>query len=190
VYLLTGSLLMIIDDLNWNSSLVGWTFKGESKTFCISNIMHANVEENYINVVCGEKNSEDEVFNISFEGIVQFYYNKNTGKTFWLHNGLKVDLVLNSINNAKIYKGENLVLCITSNTNGVTKLLGYSTDGKLIFEKDEPVDLKFLYLSVANNHPSIVCEGDAKHTDKFGRSTHHVLVNKNNGYLTWANLAY
>lgn len=77
---------MIIDDITWNSLSLGWTFKGESKTLCISNIKYANIEKNYIYVACGEKSLENEVFYISFEGIVQFYYNQNTGRTFWLNS--------------------------------------------------------------------------------------------------------
>lgn len=68
--------------------------------------------------------------------------------------------------------------------------MGYSNDGIFLFEKDEPEDLKFLYLSVLDHYPSLVCEVDTIHADFHGRSTYHFKIEKTNGELIKVGMAY
>lgn len=68
------------------------------------------------------------------------------------------------------------------------KIDGYTFDGSLLFEKEQPIGYKIVRLSTSKNLPTVVCDGgDA---NAYGRSEFHFAIDTKTGDLTKASLAY
>jgi hypothetical protein len=185
-------MMMEVKNFLWNSESVSWSYNGKSINIEYPNIIFANldIQKNYVYIVCGKNFSEDQIHYLSFEGNQILYYDKINGKISWEFDGKLIDINCKDIIYAIREIKDELVLVISGSQQFNEKLLGFTLEGKLLFEKEPPKGYHFLYLSSVSNRPSVVCQGGKEQTDSFGRNEWHFILDMKTGEMLKSDLAY
>ncbi|GJM68443.1 hypothetical protein HMSSN036_06590 [Paenibacillus macerans] len=185
---------MDVENFKWDSDNqnVSWSFNGKPiiKTFHNAYFASINNQRQYVIVEAGQNYSQDQIYYISFDGSTLFAMDKSNGKISWQLKDQHVELNCKVILHAQIYFEQNLVIILSSEKQNEKVLKGFSLDGTPLFVNQPPQGFDFNYLSIFNNQPSVVCDGDKAHTDAYNRNRWHFIINNQTGEMTRGNLAY
>ncbi|WP_233880411.1 hypothetical protein [Virgibacillus halodenitrificans] len=182
---------MQASDLSWNHDTVIWQYNHEKVEIKIANIIFCSVDTVNAcnNVTCGSNHIEEEVYLFSFDGNTLLHYRMESRTITWINDGLKITLVLDHIEQAFLYRSEDLVLILNGKKEKI--LTAYSLDGSQYFRRFAPTNYKFSYLSRMRSLPSVVCEAITKsEEDQFGRNQWHFSLDIQTAALEKTHLAY
>lgn len=168
-----------------------WQYNHEKVEIKIANIIFCSVDTVNAcnNVTCGSNHIEEEVYLFSFDGNTLLHYRMESRTITWINDGLKITLVLDHIEQAFLYRSEDLVLILNGKKEKI--LTAYSLDGSQYFRRFAPTNYKFSYLSRMRSLPSVVCEAIIKsEEDQFGRNQWHFSLDIQTAALEKTHLAY
>lgn len=192
--LIKGREKMIVENFIWDSEnqSVSWTYNGKviKKRFENAHFASVNVQQNFVYVEAGQNYSQDQVYNLSFDGKRIFTFDKVSGKVSWLYQDQMVEVDCKNIINAQRYIGQDVVIVIATTGQSDRKLQGFALDGTLLFEKEPPQAYSFVHLSTLNDQPYVVCDGGETNADTYGRSSWNFIIDTKTGDKTKENLAY
>ena len=185
---------MSIQNYIWDKQnhTVSWSFNGKiiKKSFKNMHFSYLNTEENFVIIKVGKNFIVEQVYYISFEGKEIFSFDKENSKISWLYNNQLIAINCPNAESAQIYFANGIVMAITAISKIDKKIVGYTIDGSLLFEKEPPVGYQFVRLSTYKNLPAVVCDGGDANADAYGRSTWHFAINTKTSDMTKENLAY
>lgn len=178
-------------DSDIQNGKVSWIYNKNKYEVVVKNLIFANVneKEKLIYTTSGKNYCEDTVYFYSYKAKLIMSYSKDTSQVCLEYNENLIIKHLDYLNQANIYKELDIIIVLTRQKND-KKLMIYHIDGGIICEKREPKDYYFSHLTSDGDKPAIVCDGDEKTKDKYGRSTWKFSINSITGELIKLSLAY
>lgn len=183
---------MIVKNFVWDSKSVSWIFEGRviNKTFENVHFAVFDTQKEVVYVEAGKNYSQDQVYNISFDGKEVFMFDKIVGKICWIYQKKLVQVIRDNIISVQPYNEYGLIIAIVEKCQDNRRLQAFKLDGTMFFEKQPPQGYKFLYLASSNNCHSVVCDGGESKADAYGRSSWHFSIDIKTGNMIKENLAY
>lgn len=181
-------------NLNFGNDLVSWEYNGNKYCIKFEGLEFATVDavRNSIFIIQSVQSDEDKIQYYSFYGDFLFSYDKRTGDIDWKVNNSIKKINVDNLFQAILYLKYNVIVVLKGLKNIESKLMIYSTEGKLICEKNHPENYYFSYLTFDGDKPAVICEGNGKgkSIDKYGRTTWKFSIDSAGGELRKISLAY
>ncbi|WP_077320212.1 hypothetical protein [Virgibacillus proomii] len=179
----------MINNLVFNNKYVSWSFKNKEVKIEIEDIIIAteNNINNYVVISSGKNFITEKVFYHHFDGSLLMFYNLKTGLIQWEHNKNDIEITVDSLIQVGYYPYKKLILIMYKTKD--REVIALDLKGDYLYEVSPPNGYKMMYFQEFTDHISIVCDGDDKHQDKFGRNRVNFKLDILNGNLTKGNLA-
>ncbi len=173
------------------NNTVSWKINNMIYKVQINGLRAATIlDEQIIYIKNLNQKNEMQVQYYSLTGDFIFSYTKNNGSVSWNSKYGHKEIFVSELLSADIYQHEEVVIALSGVKNRNCKLLIYSFDGNLKVQCHEPENYYFSYLSTYEGRPAIVCIGNEKTEDKYGRNDWKFVINTITGELTKMSLAY
>jgi hypothetical protein len=173
------------------NDLVSWKINNILYKLQINRLRAATIlDDQFIYIKNLDQKNEMQVQYYSLTGDFVFSYTKNSGGVSWNSKYGPKEIFVNDLLSANIYQPEEIVIVLSGVKNKNCKLLIYGFDGDLKVQCHEPENYYFSYLSRYEGRPAIVCIGNEKTKDNYGRNDWKFVINPITGELTKISLAY
>ena len=185
---------MNIENFFWDkvNHSVSWSYNGKDIKENYENMFFAtaDLEKEYIFIEAGQNYSQDQIYYISFDGKLIFSFDKVVDKISWQHKNQLIEISKKNIVNAQMYFNNDIIMAIIVNSQNDKKIVGYTLDGSVLFQKEPPIGYQFMRLSMSKNIPTVVCDGGDANADAYGRSEFHFKIDTKTGDMIKGSLAY
>ncbi|MBD7911793.1 hypothetical protein H9661_10525 [Clostridium sp. Sa3CVN1] len=131
-----------------------------------------------------------EIQYYKMNGEFLFSFIKKSGLVSWMNGSKKINLSIDKLQDARLYKDYDIVVILKGEYHLQSQLDIYSINGNLLYEKSEPENYYFSYLTSDGKKTAVVCDGNEKTKDKYGRTTWKFAIHQQTGNLTRISLAY
>lgn len=180
----------MIENLTINQGFINWKYNQSEIVLEIVEAFCATEEDNLnlIRVVAGENYVATKVYYYSYSGVLKLFCDMKLGIIEWGNDGKTKKVNIHGIQEvlySPLFK-RILILC----DGGKSELIGYNLEGDLLFKVNQPEGFKLLYFTWSNENVWVVCDGDKKNEDQYGRYRYNFRLDLNKGNLFKESLAY
>ena len=180
----------MIENLVTKTNIVSWVYNNVAYKLKIENSFFASedMESEYIQIYSGLNYNVEKEHYFSFRGEKELICDLKTGKVEWIFHNREYKLEIDEIEQIGYFPEKDAILIICGHQN--QKLLRYNLQADLLFNVSSPLDFTMKYFSKANDKMLVVCDGNSKETDQFGRFTYNFIIDKTTGKLIKDGIAY
>lgn len=180
----------MVENLRVDSGSVDWIFDNKEIKLGIEDAFYAseNKEIKLVKIDSGKNFIENKVYYYNFDGDLELAYDLELGIIEWVFQGEKKQLFIKNIKQVGFFPQEQRLFVICGFSN--QELLGYTIEGNSIFKVDSPPEFRMMYFIKIKDEIAIVCDGNKKHEDKYGRYRYNFVIDINTGQLRKGSLAY
>lgn len=179
----------MICNLQFTKQLVSWTFMQKEVNIKLNNVIFASedIENNYINIDCGENFETKMAYFFDFNGNLLLKYDIEKGHISWRYNSSEKELHIQNLLRVGFFIRKNLLLVMYQGMH--REVAVFDLNGDFLFEIIKPEEFEMMYFQEFPHYISVVCDGDDSQVDKFGRGRFNFKLDIETGYLTKKSLA-
>lgn len=180
----------MIENLTTKTNTVSWVYNNVAYKLEIENSFFASedMESEYIQIYSGLNYNVEKEHYFSFRGEKELVCDFKTGKIEWNFHNREYKLVINEIVKIGFFPEKDTILIIRGHQN--QKLLRYNLQGDLIFCVSPPFNFQMRYFDKSKDNMLVICDGNSKETEQFGRFRYSFILDLQNGQLNKCSYAY
>lgn len=178
----------MIEDLQWTGQQVNWQYNNKKIKISAEAVFLATIvkDQNLICVKSGKNYIEERIYFYNYDGDFVLSYDLGEKIIKWVYLNEKVMCTVPGLNQAMYNKETEHILILYDNK--VVRIM--ALNGEVLYENNITNGYICKYLSRVEGRPVVVCDGDEKHQDKFGRYRVNFYINEQNMTLEKGNIAY